>query len=66
MRNKCTVNKMMKNDETVGVRLPRQLRNAIERERQRVSKAIGTEVKMSTIIRAALEERFVKQKARAA
>jgi hypothetical protein len=39
----------------VDVRLPRELRNALERERLRMSKEHGTEVKTSFVIRSILE-----------
>jgi len=55
----------VKNVDYLNIRLPRQLTLAIERERQRMSKKIGAEVKTSAIVRAALEKQFVR-KARAA
>lgn len=45
----------VKNDEIIGVRMPRELRSALERERQRMSKVAGAEVKTSAVIRAILE-----------
>lgn len=57
----------MKNDGTVSIRLPRQLLESIERDRQRVSKKMGGEVNTSFMIRVALEEKYgAKKKARAA
>ena len=56
----------VKHDEFVGVRLPRQLRGAIERERLRMSRAAGAEVKLSAVIRAALEKQFQQRRRRAA
>jgi hypothetical protein len=46
----------MKQDEIVGVRMPRKLRKEIERERKRMSLAAGAEVKVSATIRALLEQ----------
>jgi len=40
----------------VDLRLPSELRSALERERRRMSKAAGAEVKMSATIRALLEQ----------
>lgn len=45
----------VKNEETIGVRIPKELRGAIEREQQRMSRKAGAEVKMSAVIRALLE-----------
>jgi hypothetical protein len=45
----------MKHDEFIGIRVPGELRGALERERQRMSKAAGAEVKTSAVIRAILE-----------
>lgn len=39
----------------VDVRLPRELRSALERERRRMSKEFGTEVKTSFVVRSLLE-----------
>lgn len=39
----------------VDVRLPRELRRALERERLRMSKALGAEVKTSFVVRSLLE-----------
>lgn len=39
----------------VDVRLPRELRKALERERLRMSKALGSEVKTSFVVRSLLE-----------
>jgi hypothetical protein len=40
----------------VDVRLPIQLRTALERERRRMSKTLGSEVKTSFVVRALLEQ----------
>lgn len=44
-----------KHEEVVGVRMPGELRGALERERRRMSKVAGAEVKTSAVIRAILE-----------
>jgi len=49
----------------VDVRLPIQLRTALERERRRMSKEFGTEVKTSFVVRSLLE-RALKPKRRPA
>jgi hypothetical protein len=54
----------MKNDETIGVRVPGELRDALERERQRMSKAAGAEVKTSAVIRAILLEKLNRRRNR--
>jgi len=46
----------MKNDEFIGIRVPGDLRTALERERRRMSKMAGAEVKTSAVIRAILEQ----------
>lgn len=56
----------MKNDETVGVRMSRKLRRAIERERKRMSRDAGAEVKTSAVIRAILERELFQRSERAA
>lgn len=45
----------MKHDEYLGVRVPGEIRSALERERQRMSRKAGAEVKTSAVIRAILE-----------
>ena len=40
----------------VDVRLPTELRSALERERKRMSKALGAEVKTSFVVRVLLEQ----------
>lgn len=49
----------------VDVRLPRELRNALERERLRMCKEHGTEVKTSFVVRSLLE-RALRPKRRVA
>ena len=44
----------MKHDEFVGFRIPNELRSALERKRQKMSRAAGAEVKTSAVIRALL------------
>lgn len=39
-------------EDMISVRVPRELRAALERERQRMTKAAGAEVKPSAVIRA--------------
>ncbi len=50
------------NDVIVGVRMPRKLKGALERERRRMSRAAGAEVKTSAVIRALLEQALAKPK----
>lgn len=45
----------MNNDERIAIRLPKRLAEALERERRRVAKVAGAEVKKSAIVRAILE-----------
>jgi len=47
------------NEKRIAVRLPGQLAAALEKERQRISKKGGAEVKMSAVIRAILEQRLL-------
>jgi len=56
---------MRKNDGKVDVRIPLGLQRELERERRRMSKALGTEVKTSVAVRSLLE-RALKPKRRAA
>lgn len=51
----------MKKDETIAVRMPGRLRDALERERQRRSKKAGAEVTASAVIRSILEESLLKR-----
>lgn len=51
----------MKKDETIAVRIPGELRDALERERQARSKRAGAEVKASAVIRSILEEKLLKR-----
>jgi hypothetical protein len=46
----------MAHEEALNVRVPKELRSALERERKRMSKAAGAEVKTSAVIRAILEQ----------
>lgn len=46
----------MEHNAKVDVRLPSELRSALEQERRRMSKKAGAEVKMSAVIRAILEQ----------
>lgn len=45
----------MKKDEVIAVRVPGELRDALERERKRMSKKAGAEVKSSAVVRSILE-----------
>lgn len=54
----------MRHDETIAIRLPGELREAVERERRRMSRAAGAEVKMSAVIRAILEQALRDRRAR--
>lgn len=51
----------MKKDETIAVRIPGELRDALERERQARSKRAGAEVKASAVIRSILEEKLLRR-----
>lgn len=46
----------MENNKFIGIRVPSDLRGALEQERKRMSKAAGAEVKTSAVIRAILEQ----------
>jgi len=46
----------MTNDEIIYARVPGDLKDALERERRRLSKATGIKVKTSAVIRALLEQ----------
>jgi hypothetical protein len=50
----------MKHDRVVAVRVPKELRGSLERERQRMSRIAGAEVKTSAVIRAILERALSK------
>lgn len=52
-------------DEIIYARVPRELRSALERERKRMSKAAGAEVKTSAAIRAILEQKLLSKRRRA-
>ena len=45
----------MKHDETIYARVTKELRGALERERRRMSRIAGAEVKTSVVIRILLE-----------
>ena len=49
-------------DETLTVRMPGELRGELERERQRMSRAAGAEVKTSSVVRAILERELQPKK----
>ena len=46
----------MEQDASLNIRVPGELRGALERERKRMSKAAGAEVKTSAVIRAILTQ----------
>jgi len=46
----------MAHDEALNIRVPSELKSALERERQRMSRKAGAEVKTSAVIRAILEQ----------
>ena len=50
------------NDKIIYARVPGELQGALERERQRMCKAAGAEVKTSAAIRALLEKALRKKK----
>ena len=51
--------RLMVNNAKVDVRLPADLRSALERERRRMSKAFGMDVKMSAVIRSILRRELL-------
>ena len=51
--------------ESIAVRLPADLRTALEKERQRVSKKAGAEVQTSSVIRAILERALLPKRSAA-
>ena len=53
----------MKQDEIIYARIPSKLKSALERERLRMSRVAGAEVKTSAVIRAILEEKLGKRRA---
>ena len=56
----------MSHDISIGLRIPNSMKNALERERKRMSKAAGAEVKTSAVIRAILEQKLdIKRKPKA-
>jgi predicted NAD-dependent protein-ADP-ribosyltransferase YbiA (DUF1768 family) len=55
----------MTQDAIIYARVPRELRKALERERQRMSRASGAEVKTSAVIRSILERALRKTSRRA-
>jgi hypothetical protein len=52
----------MKRDKIIYARIPSKLRSAIERERLRMSRVLGAEVKTSAVIRAILEEKLTRRR----
>lgn len=53
-------------EDMISVRVPKELRSALERERLRMTKAAGAEVKASAVIRSILEQRLLARPKRAA
>lgn len=62
----CVTVGPVKHTKKVDLRLPDALREAVELERQRMSKAAGTEVKTSAVIRSILEQKLLTKRARRA
>ena len=56
----------MKHDKIIYARVPDELRNAIEKEHRIMSKATGTKIKTSAVIRAILEEKLYPTRTRSA
>jgi hypothetical protein len=56
----------MKHDGVVAVRVPSELRAALEQERVRMSRKAGAEVKTSAVIRAILERALKSSRVKAA
>lgn len=54
---------IVEHDEIIYARIPRKLRQALERERERMSRVVGTKLKTSAVIRAILEEKLGKRRA---
>lgn len=54
--------RVVKKDETIAVRISGELRDALERERQRMSRKAGAEVKSSSAVRAILEKTLIRTK----
>jgi hypothetical protein len=52
----------MKNDAIIYARVPGELRDALERERRRMSKVAGAEVQTSAVIRAILEAKLSRRR----
>jgi predicted DNA-binding protein len=50
----------MEHEKTIAIRLPGELRARLEKERVRMSKAAGAEVKLSAAVRAILERALKK------
>lgn len=55
-----------KQEAIIYARVPYALRGALERERKRMSKAAGAEVKTSAVIRSLLEQALKPKRERAA
>jgi hypothetical protein len=54
----------MKQDGIIYARVPGKLLEALERERRRMSRLAGAEVKTSAVIRAILEEKLSRRRQR--
>lgn len=55
----------MKRDKILGVRLPEEMHKELERARRRMSKLVGSEVKISMAVRALLKRALREDAARA-
>ena len=53
-------------DGKIDIRIPSEIRKALERERRHVSRLAGTEVKMSSLVRALIVEGVQHRTARRA
>ena len=53
----------MKDSGKLDLRIPVELRSALERERKRIAKVLGTDVKMSTVVRSLLERALKRRDA---
>lgn len=46
----------MKHDESIAIRVPSDMMRELEKERRRMSRAVGAEIKMSAVVRALIIE----------
>lgn len=50
------------NDETISVRIPAEIKDALERKRRQMVRSVGAEVKTSAVIRAILVKDLRKKR----